>query len=80
VSADLEEARALAGGGNHKKAVGKLWAVEAQARGGNIGAARGLLELATELRDQLPRRLRSDCDLLIESARASIQRGGPVGH
>jgi hypothetical protein len=74
MSKELETARQQAAEGNYKRAVGTLWVVEAKARF-DLDEARGLLHLASSIRDATEGRVQKDCDLLIEYAQTAIDRG-----
>lgn len=73
MSVELEKARELAGDGKHKAAVRALWVSESYART-DTAEARGLLELATRLRQETHGRLQRDCELLIEYAKSYVGR------
>lgn len=63
MSADLERARGDAAAGNYKRAVRRLWLVQADAR--TDGAvARGMLELAQSLTVHTDGKIRQECDTL----------------
>lgn len=71
MSKDLELARQQAEAGDCKAAARTLERVEVLARH-DIDDARGLLELATSMRDKAGRRVRKDCDILIFKAERII--------
>jgi len=58
-----EQARADITAGNHKRAVRRLWEVEASART-DAGSARGLLELASDLAARTDGKVRRECETL----------------
>ena len=72
MSVELEKARQQAAEGDYKRAVASLWAVEAKARA-NSDEARGLLEVATTIRERASGRIQRDCDLLIGHATGDLE-------
>jgi len=73
VSNELQRAQEQLAAGDLKKAASTLWDVERLART-DLDEARGLLEVASELRDKASGRVRGDCDLLIDDAQRYIDR------
>jgi hypothetical protein len=74
--ARLDKAREQVDKGKHKAAIETLWILEAQAREGDLGAAHGILILASELREQTSGGLREQCEDLVERAREVLDPGG----
>ena len=73
MSQELAKAREQLAAGQYKKAVSTLWDAERWARS-DLTEARGLLEVATAIRDATSGRLKADCVLLIEDAEKCIER------
>ena len=73
MSQELAKAREQFAAGQYKKAVSTLWDAERSARS-DLTEARGLLEVASAIRDVTSGRLKADCVLLIEDAEKYIQR------
>ena len=73
MSKDLDEARRLANLGEYKKAIRKLWVVEAGARS-DVVEARALLDLADELRGLATGGVQRDAELLAGYAQSHIGR------
>ena len=72
MSVELEKARQQAAGGDDKGAVKSLWAVEALARS-DPDEARGLIEVATAIRERASGRIQRDCELLLGHAQRSLE-------
>jgi hypothetical protein len=68
----LEKAQAQVAAGEYRQATRTLERVEVLARY-DINEARGLLELATQIRDKGGRRLHKECDWLIFKAQGIIR-------
>ncbi len=64
MSADLEQARTDFEQGSNKRAVHRLWHVEARARV-DLREAQGLLVLARSIGERTDGRLRRDCEQLV---------------
>jgi hypothetical protein len=73
VSIELEKAKAQIAAAQYKQAVSTLWEAERWAQG-DLTEARGLLEVATALRDKADGRLKADCDYFIKWAERCIQK------
>ena len=78
MSQELTKAREQLAAGQYKKAVSTLWDAERWARS-DLTEARGLLEVATAIRDVTSGRLKDDCALLIEDAEKYIERETGAG-
>ena len=77
MSKELGSARELAVSGQYRKAVNSLWDVERWART-DPAEARGLLEVASALREKTSGGLREQCVELIEDAQKYIERADAV--
>jgi hypothetical protein len=77
VSKELGTAREQAAAGQYKKAVNSLWDVERWART-DPAEARGLLEVASALREKTTGRLREQCVDLIDYAQKYIEKADEV--
>jgi hypothetical protein len=77
VSKELGTAREQAAAGQYKKAVNSLWDVERGART-DPAEARGLLEVASALREKTTGGLREQCVELIDDAQRYIERADAV--
>ena len=73
MSQELEKAKTQIAAGQYKKAVSTLWEAERWAQG-DLTEARGLLEVATALRDKTDGRLKGDCDYFIKWAEKCIEK------
>jgi hypothetical protein len=73
VSKELAKAREQLDAGEYKKALRTLWEAERWARD-DVTEARGLLEVASAIRDQTTGRTRDESLILIEDARKYIER------
>jgi hypothetical protein len=71
MSKNLEKAQQYAVEGQYKKAIESLWLMENGAQA-DLDEARGLLELASLLCTKTDRRLKGECDELIETANRFI--------
>jgi hypothetical protein len=77
VSKELGSAREQAAAGQYKKAMDSLWDVERAART-DPAEARGLLEVASALREKTTGGLREQCVELIDDARKYLERADAV--
>ena len=73
MSKELELAREQLAAGQFKKAANALWDVERWARS-DLAEARGLLEVASALRDKTNGRIKGECEQLIGDAQKYIER------
>jgi len=73
MSKELELARAQLAAGQFKKAANALWDVEQWARS-DLAEARGLLEVASALRDKTDGRVKGECEQLVQDAQKYIER------
>lgn len=73
MSAELDKAKELLARGKQKKALSALWAVEPRART-NLDEAQGLVSVATALREHLTGRTLKECDGLLASGQAMVNR------
>ena len=77
VSAELEKAKARLAEHNYKGAIKSLWIVESFARS-DKNEARGMLEVATTVRDHTDGRLRKQSEQLVELAQHAVNRVQPI--
>jgi hypothetical protein len=80
VAERLEKAKKQVEAGRLKAAVGTLWEVEPDARQGDQGAARAIVELAGAIRERADEKLGAECSELIARASKAMEPTAPSSY